>query len=233
MKYYLLPLLSILGSCSSAIPNVDPSVTYRPNMTMKVGDTEYIGAVVLPHPAMALPVMGVSSGTRDKSSIVFELSGHGKFDLFTAETCAREDFAEKLGSSTEYSYSPTALEADYCPLEFSGFDQKGRHSFGFIDFQDDTAQLRGTLDCNAQHQVWPGVSVCVIKAGKELQLHFDEKVVFDPDANCKFENMSPDNGVVWFTAMPGKCVYAFHGIISGMTHRLTVIGYQKILMEQQ
>lgn len=222
----------LLGGCASVTPPLDPKVTYRPNMKIHVGDVDYDGATVLPHPAMSLPRVGVTAGDPQKSKITFELSGKGKFDLFTAETCAREDSAEKLGSDTEYVFNPSPLEASYCPLEFSGFDQKGRHSFGFVDFQDSDATLPAVVDCNAKAKHYPGVSVCVLKATKELRLTFAEPVKYSPDDGCAFAELSELPNVVWFAAKPGKCVYAFKGD-SGRLHRLTVIGYEKILLQEQ
>lgn len=229
----VFPLLAacVIGGCASTSQPISANTVYRPNMKIQIGDQEYFGSAVLDHPAEFLPKVGVSAGDKNKAALHFELSSKGKLDLFTAETCAREDFAEKLGSDTEYTFMPSPLEASYCPLEFSGFDQKGRHSFGFVDFQDSATTLPAQLDCNAKSIRSKGVSVCVLKAGKELRLAFAEPVKYDPDTNCRFAEISSDPKVVHFAALPGKCVYAFKG--SSGVHRLTVIGYEKILLQEQ
>jgi hypothetical protein len=183
----------------------------------------------------------------------FEVEARGDLDLFVLTSCNRDWTKESawnvtiekkgfLGWGTrkikdkrkvEFSYLPDKLEREgTCPVWLGGFEQqKGRHSWGFIDFKSESETLPATIYCNGEtlHEV--GVSVCQARNGLVQGIEFETEVVVAPDDSC---SIGKSRGTYFeFPIRKGECTYVFRTIKKPrQDHRFTTIGYQKILIRE-
>lgn len=222
----LIALILALVGCDIA-HQAKPDVFYKRDAVIKYGGRDYLGVAVLPKSA----------------KYDFEFSFAGNLDLFTLRTCHREITQEEFEGGglldrkknrAELVYEPQpGIEAGtYCPVEVGGFDaEKGRHGWGFIDFEGDNEKLSGLVKCNGKRQVYNGVSVCQSLAGLVQEIIFPVAVRFSPS-----ECISPettDNKTFRIYAPTGRCVYAFREISGEKRfHRFTSIGYESILVRK-
>lgn len=222
-------ILIIVTACSDfSGQDIKPNIFYKRDMVIVYENQAYEGVAVLP----------------EKAKYNFHFIAKGDLDLFTFTTCHREYSAENAWNVTEnrglifkrtidkkreikLEYAPNDIEKNgACPIMLGGYEeQKGRHSWGFVDFQDQSAKLKGTVECNGALFEYPGVSICQSRAGLIQSIKFPEPVKLSPDPECDFgikEGQSFDIEI-----KPGQCVYAFMGQ-SGLIHRLTTFGYEQI-----
>lgn len=219
----ILPL-GIL-SCSTARLSADPDIEYKKDIAIKVNRQDYIG--------MAVPNLA------DKYDI--EIKSRGKLDLLTLQTCHREIVIEgakkerRFGDDDKsYLFThtplPTMEKGQYCPLFIGGYEiNKGRHSWGYVDFRVGDELLPASLFCNGVQSTQVGVSVCQSKAGLIQRIAFDVPVKVVPDPGCELPLDNPQD--FEFAINKGLCVYAFMEISSKKVHRLTTFGYQEVLIK--
>lgn len=209
---------------------------YRRDMVIKVNGVTREGVITMP---------------MLETNIVY-VQAAGDLDTFAMVNCMGEKIKPKAwnktttiksglfgwGSKTidlkrevEFTYTPQGLEKlGACPLELYGFSKDGKHSWGFIDFQTDTFKLLGTLVCNGDKRAFEGVEACQSREGLFQQMSFTEEVFMSPDPGCELDKT---DGRDFTFAMPkGKCVYRIKGKDTGLLGKLTLIGYNSILIRE-
>lgn len=224
-------MTTILVGCGSMPKPTEQASTpydqtvYKRDMEVCFGNTCSEGVLVVPRS----PVYN------------FTVKAKGDLDLFTFSTCHREEIAEEAGRGGWFSkgekysgtYTPIkGLEDIYsCPAYVGGYNKEGENSWAFIDFETPEANLPAVLNCNGKVTKTNGVSVCQSKAGLIQQIEFEVPVTIEFEAvKCKLPK--PQDGKIWQFEMPvGECVLAFFGE-GGQIHRLTLLGYQKILIRE-
>lgn len=222
LKYILLIAISMLGCDIQHAAN--PDIYYKRDAIIKYGGREYIGVAVLPKAA--------------KYDLEFKFNND--LTLFTLRTCHREFTQDEFRSggwfsrkenSISIAYEPQAgIEAPgYCPVEIGGFDVKGRHGWGFIDFESDTEKLSALVKCNGNRRVFNGVSVCQSLQGLLTSIVFPVKV-HAAESDC-FAPETKDN-MTYTLQMPSKrCIYLFREQEGEQRfHRFTTIGYESVLL---
>lgn len=187
-----------------------------------------------------------------RSENVVHVTAAGDLDLFVMANCMSEKVKPKawnvkttiksglfgwssktidLKKEVEFTYVPQGMETlGSCPLELYGFAKDGKHSWGFIDFQTDTFKLQGTLVCNGDKRAFDGVEACQSKEGLFQQLSFTEEVFMSPDPGCELDKTVGKDFT--FQMPPGRCVYRIKGKDTGLLGKLTLIGYNKILIRE-
>lgn len=229
-KIFLGFLLCLLPSCSNTsniIQPLNPETIYKRDMIVSVNGLNGDGVLVVPR------------------NITYKLhiTAQGDLDLFTFTTCHREETAEDAANVTERSgifrrqitkkreikldYSPTKIEqSGGCPVFLGGFEeQKGRHSWGLIDFEGPDTVLPATVYCNGKETKANGVSICQSREGLIQGIKFEQKVFVSPDAPCDLGKTSGD--YFEFQIRKGTCVYAFMDA-QQRVHRFTTLGYEMV-----
>lgn len=219
---------SILStSCTSTPQKLDDKIFYKRDMQLSVNGHQGEGVLVVPRSA----------------KYSFDIKARGKLDLFTFTTCHREQTKEKAGQSGWFSdkkrrkliYEPVPLESNRfaCPVQLGGYERiKGRHSWAFVDFEHPSLTLPALISCNGSHYNTRGVSTCQAKTGLIMQIVFSEKVIW-PEKNTCVKLESKDSKTFQFKVPRGQCSFRFvtqKG--EEKWHRLTTIGYQKILIRE-
>ena len=218
--------VTILSSCSQpVIQKLNPDVVYKKDMVITIDGKVGEGVVVVP----------------SKELHDLHIIAQGDLDLFTFTTCHREEVAEDASNVTErkgifkkkiekkreikLQYKPNLIEkTGACPVQLGGYEEeKGRHSWGFIDFETSDAVLDATLFCNGQTINSNGVSVCQSRAGLIQAIEFKEEVFIAPTKGCE---IGYEKGTFFkFPIRKGQCVYAFMNKKMEI-HRLTTLGYE-------
>lgn len=235
MLFVFLALLAACGESTSSKPvqTVVEDPIYRRDMAINVDGVIYDGVGVLP--------------ARDVYKI--HVQAQGNLDLFTFETCHREEVTEKAWNvegterwlffkrkiekkrEVKLEFRATPLEKDYCPIILGGYEEKGgRHSWAFLDVQTKEAKLAAELSCNGEFRPSYGVSVCQAKAGLVQSIKFLVPVKVNPSAECDLGKSEGD--FFEFAISRGQCVYAFKSA-DGQIHRLTTIGYDQVKVRNQ
>lgn len=225
--------LLVLVSCNGEkMPVASSEVFYKRDMILEVGGVKGEGALVVPL----------------KNVIPFLVTARGDLDLFTFTTCHREETAEDAGNVTERTgwlfkrtitkkrevkldFRPTLIEgAGGCPVMLGGYEQsKGRHSWGFVDFETPEATLPAILNCNGLVLSVNGVSVCQARMGLIQSIKFPVSVRVSPEASCDLGKTEGDS--FEFPIPKGQCVFAFMAQDERI-HRLTTLGYEQILIRK-
>lgn len=228
MRILLFCFLSALAACISVPQKLDPKVFYKRDMQLKVNGHQGEGVVVAPHAA--------------QYQVAVEAAG--SLDLFTFTTCHREQTKENAGergwfsdrTKREFTFMPTTLESNEfsCPAQLGGYERKkGRHSWGFIEFESPKLTLPALVNCNGSSHNARGVSVCQSKIGLIQEIVFSEPVLWSENNSClKLE--SKDSKTFRFKMPKGSCVFRFLAKDGDKEkwHRLTTIGYEKILIRE-
>lgn len=231
---WCLCLILVFTGCvdTNKMPIVKSEVFYKRDMILDVAGVKAEGVLVVPI----------------SERVPFHITARGDLDLFTLTTCHREETAEDASNVTERTgwlfkrtitkkrevkldFKPTALEAKGgCPVMLGGFEeQKGRHSWGLVDFETPEATLKAVLSCNGQVIVTNGVSICQSRASLIQSIKFLVPVTVSPDPGCEIGKTS---GQEFEFSMPqGQCVYAFLDKDNNI-HRLTTLGYDQILIRK-
>lgn len=232
-KAFLVLLLALAGACNQkTFETVSTEVFYKRDMILEVGGKKGEGVLVVPLTA----------------SIPFHVTARGDLDLFTFTTCHREETAEDAGNVTERTgwlfkrtitkkrevkldFKPTLIEgAGGCPVILGGYEeQKGRHSWGLVDFETPEATLPAMLSCNGQVLSVGGVSICQARQGLIQSIKFSQKVRVSPEPECAIG--ATDGDAFEFPIPKGQCVFAFMAE-DGKLHRLTTLGYEQILIRK-
>jgi len=227
---------ALISGCSTSVPQrLDPDVYYKRDMTIDMNGFKGHGTLVVP---MA-------------KNYKIEVKAKGDLDLFTFNTCHREWTKEEAFSKGGWfhrekrkfriEYKPIeGLETGLaCPAQFGGFEREGgRHSWAHVDFEDDGATLPALVSCNGQRYNSRGVTVCQSKNGLIQEIKFPVKVVNSKITTkaqgglvCPVLSIGKDGMTVRYKMPRRECVYRF-GELGGekRMHRLTTIGYEKILI---
>lgn len=164
----------------------------------------------------------------------FKIKAQGNLDLFTFATCHREEATTehskrkwfRKNREVKGNYIPRqGIETGYCPVYIGGYDLKGRHSWAFVDFKTPEANLSAELSCNGELLKSDGVSICQSREGLLQSISFKEAVEVD---SCGLKGKKKD----FVFKMPrGECVAVFFG--ANDLHRLTLIGYDKIIVRSE
>lgn len=226
MKALLVFLL--LTSCA-AIPNqaLNTDTFYRRDMGLTVDGYQGTGTIVVPRAA----------------SHHVDIQSAGTLDLFTFETCHRENsienagdkgwFADRHHAAVDYVPIRGLEDTGSCVIRMGGYERtQGRHSWAMIDFEDAEDTLPADVKCNGEHWQSRGVTICQAKQGLIEQITFPVEVVISPTAQCPMPE--PSDGKTFLFNMPAReCVYAFTEVAplgKQRRHRLTTVGYQSILI---
>lgn len=223
IKQVILVIFMILiaSSCSSVQTKIELSKKYK--MDISIRNKEFYGDGVLVLPRKPL------------YSIIFE--SEGKLDLFIFRTCSREIAIEDARRGLDrkevlINYSPNEIEArGACPVDIGAYDEKGRHAWGLIDFEDPETTLPASLVCGKSTSDFNGVSICQERAGLIQKIKFPVDVVVSPDQGCEIGNKSGKE--FEFPINLGLCVYAFmernppHRI-----HRATFYGFEELIIQR-
>lgn len=225
MKKIFLILISLFG-CTTVPQKVDPQTFYKRDMKLNVNGFKGEGTLVVPK----------------SKSYSLEVDAKGKLDLFTFETCHREESTESAGEGglfgdrkhVERTYVPVFGIEDKgsCVVRLGGYEQaKGRHSWALIDFEDGDTGLPAVLKCNGVEKQSKGVSICQAKEGLLQQIIFPTEVIVNPPAGCTMERPA-DLKTYWFNVSAEECVFNFmEKEEPHREHRLTTLGYKAILIQ--
>lgn len=229
MRFLTIVCLILLASCSSVPQKLDPKKFYKRDMDLKINGHQGEGVLVVPR----------------KSVYKFDIKSTGKLDLFTFTTCHREQTREKAGQRgwfrdkkrRKFDFKPAPIERESlaCPAELGGYERgKGRHSWGFIDFEHPALNLPALVSCNGSVYNSRGVTVCQAKVGLMQEIKFSQPVLA-PEKNVCIILKSSDGGKTYRFKMPkGRCSFRFL-TAKGQEkwHRLTTLGYESILIREQ
>lgn len=214
-------------SCTSVPQKLDPDLFYKRDMQISINGHQGEGVLVIPR----------------APSYNFDIKAQGKLDLFTFTTCHREQTKEQAGdrgwfkdaSHRRFKFIPAPIEAELlaCPAQLGGYERiKGRHSWAFVDFEHPSLTLPAFLSCNGAQHNTRGVSICQSKAGLIQEIRFTEKVLW-PQENTCIKLVSDDEKRFRFKMPKGQCVFRFVTKSNEEKyHRLTILGYEKILIRE-
>lgn len=221
----VLPLFLFACSTQPQIP--DAKIFYRRDMDINVNGFKGTGALVVPK----------------APQYAFEVSARGNLDLFTFESCHREEYKERAGNrgvlsdkkSVKSVYVPIngVENTGACPVRLGGYEEKkGRHSWAIVDFEDLSTTLPALIKCNGSEWNSRGVTICQSKEGLLQQIEFPVQVVVNPDPGCEIPK-PVDKKTFRFPMRKQECVYNFMEINPPhKEHRLTTVGYESILIRE-
>lgn len=232
----LLVLSLALVSCSTlqdlVAPQVlkpDPKTIYRYDMKMTVNGAVGQGVMVV----------------RKAAKYDIEIESKEAMDLLTIRSCHREMVLENVNEryglfgqkrkNGKVSFVPqTSLELVDCPMELTGYSKStGKHSFGFINYENDEDKLPATLKCDGNVYQAMGVSACSARYGLVQEIEFATKVVIYPEAKCPLSEIAEERMVAkkfTFPMIKGECHYVFKEERGDKTHSLSTVGYEEILV---
>jgi hypothetical protein len=224
MKIWLF-LALLLGCTTPGEEEKKETTFFKRDISIEFEGKKYSGTAVLPK----------------RSSYEVKIVSAGKLDLFTWSDCHMEHTQEDAGEGGIFSRKDTVVFnyrrdfalSTYCPVEVGGFEaMKGRHSWGFIDFESEEETLPAKVYCNGYVFESKGVSVCQSAKGKLQKIVFSVPVstVVDDD-KCPMR-ISSDSKTFEFPLSRGYCAYPFKEINGDRFHRLTTLGYDKIQIRE-
>lgn len=209
----------MFSSCTTVSQVLKTNVAYKKDIKIEANGHQAVGTLVLPKAA----------------TYKMELESYGKLDLFTLTSCHREITKEEAGDfwnkkKTKLEYKPVAgIETDNCTVNLGGYDIKGRHSWGLIDFESDNFKLPALVRCNGNEYNANGVSLCQSRVGLIEQIVFAEDVTF-VKPSCMDIDLTQKR-VIEYRQPEGECVILFKGI-KGQYHKHTVFGYSDIVIRE-
>ena len=228
LKFILFSyLVFTLLSCASVPQKLDDKTFYKRDMGLTVNGHQAEGVLVVPR----------------ATKYDFDIRAKGKLDLFTFTTCHREQTKELAGkrgwfadkSRRKLVFKPVPLERSQfaCPVQLGGYERiKGRHSWGLVEFEHPSLTLPALVSCNGSEYNARGVSVCQSKAGLLMRITFSEKVIAPQKSVCVILK-STDQKTFTFKMPKGQCGFRFVNLAADEKwHRLTTIGYEKILIRE-
>lgn len=212
--FIIVLFMIILAESCKEVPVMKPTDNYKMDMEITNMKHHGIGMVVLPE--------------KELYSIVLE--SKGKFNYFTFTSCSRELSYENPRKGlnrykVQVNYRPNSIEArSGCHVTVRGFEVKGRHSRGFIDFKDSYTTLPGHVVCGANTELWEGVSVCQEKVGLRQSITFGSKVMYKKSPGC---DIGPEKGQSFEFDIPsGMCQFNFMETAEPhRIHRFTTYGH--------
>ena len=211
----LVLFILFLIDCSNVVQELDPKKIYRFDMVIKCGDRSGDGILVLPK----------------KKKYTLRIKAWGKTDLFTLTSCHREVTLNPKSQKISLNFFPT-LESNLiaCPVLLGGYEKiKGRHSWGFIDFEDSKHTMPANLKCNGKTDLHNGVSVCQSREELFQEISFPQKVRYATSKKCEWQ-VKKEGFVYRYKVKKGLCVYSFKAIGLDKWHRHTTHGYDAVLV---
>lgn len=217
--------IGFLSSCSHTPDIIDMSKLYRKDMSIEVNGLKGKGTLVVPQ----------------SNYYEFKIKGIANLDLFTISTCSREITQEEAGGTGwftnkkkfEFKFEPLPIEMQPgCPIRLSALTKSDpKHSWGYVDFQDNKHTLTATLQCNGRWIKSAGVSICQARKGLIQKISFQSETKVSQAGDCRFQTESDVSQAFEFTVSQGECVYLFKDTKGERFHRLTTIGYDQIILE--
>ena len=169
----------------------------------------------------------------------FNIESMGKLDLLEFQSCHRVDVKEKAGNKgifgnsnkTNVDYTPVqGIEDDgNCDVILSGYSIKGKHSFGFISFENDRYKLPALVKCNGSTYNSNGVTICQAKEGLIQQIEFTSEV--DLTSHPWIE--TKDNKLFTYTIQPKENVLIFNKRGDKLFHKLVTLGWASVLIREE
>jgi hypothetical protein len=198
------------------------------------------------------------NGETDEGAIVakpaskysFHIEARGDLDVFIMNSCHKEETKEKawnvkttiksglfgwgrkqIDSKREitFDYFPNELEKDDCPLQFTAVEEKGRHSWGYVDFENEFYKIKASVLCNGRTLEANGVSICQARAGLTQIIKFPEVVKSSAKNLC---GLPAFEGQRFEFKMPkGKCTLVFKGA-SNEFFKINLLGYEGLVLRE-
>lgn len=222
MLYPFLFIALFSGCVTLTTPEIkqelNPKTYWKRDLKIKINGTEAIGILVVPR----------------SDSYTIDIDPPGAKDLVVMKTCHREQEAEKLGLWQKLKFSPMPGIEDngMCYLEVAVFELKeGRHSWALIDIESEKFRLNHKIKCSGKEINSAGTSICQAKEGLIQEIIFDEPVKFSEKASCP-ALVSEDKKVFNFRMPNRECAYVVKGSVSGKMAKITLIGYEKLLIRE-
>lgn len=206
-------------ACSPVEQKLDPKVIYRRDMEITINGKQFTGTGVVP--------------AAEKYDL--KVKTIGRNDVFTFTTCHQENEYRTGRNDVQFTFVPRiGLEngKDSCTADLGGFDKdKGRHSWGMIDFENPLYKVPGNVDCNGFTYTANGVALCQSLAGLKQRVQFQYPVKISPSEGCRM--LTPaDEKTFEYEMVQGKCIYEFWEPSFSRRFRLTTFGYDQILIKQ-
>lgn len=105
---------------------------------------------------------------------------------------------------------------------------KGRHSFGIIEFKRDQYKLKYVLECDGNKTSDKGVSICQGKIGTTQRISFETDTKFVSNEKCK-DSIKQSANVFDVKIKKDICVFTFKNA-NGEFARLTTFGFESVLV---
>lgn len=206
-------VLASLASCTQALLNVSPDVSYQKNLMMTVNGETASGVMVIP------------KASRYDLTVTY----HGSPELIRIGTCHREiivDKSELKSSSFKTQFVPISLiESDgYCPINVGVFDKEGLYAWGLIEIRNES--MKAKVFCNGKTTNELGVALCQSRTKLVQSISFDTQVKVSQLGTCSAP-YTADNKTFKVETSDGICIYLFSANKSYF--RFTTYGYTDIL----
>jgi hypothetical protein len=169
-----------------------------------------------------------------KPSYNLQFQSEGFIDLLTIETChqyktyTKEKILKRKYLDVEYSPTPIEKEKVACPMFISSYEKdKGRHSFGIIEFKRDQYKLKFVLECDGTKISDKGIALCQSKIGTTQRISFDSNTKFVTSERCK-DAIKPLDNSFDVKIKKDLCVFTFKN--NNEFARLTTFGFESVLV---
>jgi hypothetical protein len=226
LAWFLVCLVVVSGCLPDPVPT-NAETFYKRDMILEVNGFKAIGHLTVPQAA----------------EYEFEVEARGDLDLFVLSSCHRVIALEEAGGTifnkkkVKLKYVPApGIEDQACPVVLEGYEvEKGRHSWGWVQFQEKEAQLIGKVRCNGKESTFKGVSSCQSQTGTIQEISFEHPVLVDWEEGCSKPHVIDDKNFR-ITLSKEVCIYGF--LRKGMkqesdqVHRLTTLGFEKIMIRK-
>jgi hypothetical protein len=170
----------------------------------------------------------------NKPNYQFQFQSQGFIDLLTIETChqyktyTKEKILKRKYLDIEYTPMQLEKEKVACPMFISSYEKdKGRHSFGIIEFKRDQYQLKYQLECDGKKISDQGVALCQSKVGTTQRLTFEIDTSFVSSKKCK-ETIKKIGNYYEIKVIKDLCIFTFKS--ESKFARLTTFGFESVLV---
>jgi hypothetical protein len=222
-------LLALL-SCSTTSQFKEGNDFYKRDLIMEINDSVYDGIAIV-----------------DSSKLKLKATFKGNADLVWIKSCARSleiEQAWKTRAFGSINKNKAKINIDlqypletneYCPIEITGLNHEGIHTYGFIDIKTKES-LPARVVCNGQVKFNKGVSVCQNFKNLLNEIEFTEPVKYKGD--CNVERI--DESKFRFSHNKGYCSVVFKSLDVNdcndenikRCHRLTHLAYESVILKQ-
>jgi len=168
----------------------------------------------------------------DVAEYNFEFTSKGQIDLFTIKSCHQYQVIESgyiiKRKSAKFKYRPLPFERNSanCPIMFHAYEKdKGRHSFGMIDFARKAYKATAQIECNGSSYTANGTAICQSNIGLYQTISFNKDAKFKSECENSIEKYGAGYRI---KLSKGLCLTTF--LVDGQLFRLTTYGYEKVLV---